>query len=116
MSRRELALALLLAAACKDTVSHIYAGRQYDPTNHCVEPTSTIDVVEGDDPGAACLPVCLVSPPSSTGQTATYVSKECAPYPPLFDISGNSPDCVDALLQYNAAKACPPDGGTLDGS
>ena len=99
-----LALAAVALGACNDTVSHIFAGRQYDPTNHCVEPTTTIDVVAGNDPGAGCPAVCLVSPPTQTGDRTIYVSKECPPYPPLFDTDGGT--CGVAITTYNAATPC----------
>jgi hypothetical protein len=99
-----LALAVLLLHACNDTVSHIYAGRQYDPAHNCIEPTVTIDVVKGNDPGAACPAVCLVAPPAQSGDRTIYVSKECPPYPPLFDTDG--PKCADALTTYAAATPC----------
>jgi hypothetical protein len=109
---RRIALALLLCASCKDTISHIYAGRRYDPVGHCVDLTSSIDVVDGNDPGATCAPTCLLSPPTKTGETTVYVSRECPPYPPLFDTSGQSPTCADALRAYEAPIACI-DGGIV---
>jgi hypothetical protein len=105
-----VALAVLTLAACSDTVSHVFAGRQYDPDHHCIQPTTTIDVVSGNDPGAACPAVCLVSPPTQAGDRAIYVSKECPPYPPLFDLDGGT--CAEALTTYAAATACGSDAGT----
>jgi hypothetical protein len=101
-----LALTLLGIAACNDSVSHIYAGRQYEPTAKCVDAPSTIDVVTGNDPGATCGPICLVAPPTSTGATTTYVSNECAPYPPLFDTSGNGANCAAAITAYDLKTDC----------
>jgi hypothetical protein len=107
-----LALALVGLVACKDAVSHIYPGRRYDPARKCVESTTSIDVVEGSDPGSACAPTCIVSPPSSKGDTTIYVSKECPPYPPLFDTSGRPPGCDEAVRAYTAGCACASDAGS----
>ena len=105
MNARLLAASLLLAG-CSDPVSHVFAGRLYQPTRGCIESTTSIDVVEGAQPAAPCDRACLV------GSGAIYVSTTCAPYPRGFDTSGTSPACAPALESYDRNDTCLADGGS----
>jgi hypothetical protein len=110
-----VALALALVAACDDsnTRSHVYAGRQLEDARGCLDPTSSIDVVEGPEPPSTCSPTCIVSPPDfDSGLTTVYVSTMCPPLPAApFDTTGSDPRCSTALAAYQANTTCLSDGG-----
>lgn|GEM_PF-1326601 len=103
----------LAPAACDDVRAHIYAARLYEPDRGCLDPPSSIDVVDGDDPGLGCALTCLASVPVDAGDPAMiYVSTMCPPYPTFYDVSGASPDCVRALAAAKDSVLCSADGGT----
>ena len=101
-----LLAASLLLAGCSDPVSHVFAGRLYQPTRGCIEATTSIDVVDGPQPAAPCDRRCLA------GSNAIYVSTMCAPSPRGFDTSSTSPACAAALESYDRNDTCSPDGGS----
>lgn len=102
-----------LAAACDDPVSHIFAGRLYEPARGCVDGVTSIDVVDGPAPGAPCAPACFVGPyATDAGDKPVYVSTMCAPFPPAFDTTGTAPACTAALAAYARNDTCLDDGGT----
>ena len=87
-----------LALACDDPVSHIFAGRLYEPARGCVDSVTSIDVVDGPTPGAPCAPACFVGPyATDSGDKPVYVSTMCAPFPPAFDTTGTAKACAVAL-------------------
>ncbi len=105
--------ALLAAEACDDSVrSHVFSGRQYEDARDCLDDPSSIDVVDGPEPGA-CDPKCIVAPPDPDSGIATlYISTMCPPLPPApFDTTGTDPRCSYALLLYNQNVTCLSDGG-----
>jgi hypothetical protein len=113
------AVLLLLVAACDDPQTHVLPGSLYEVDRDCVDPTASIDVVPGPDPGNACAPMCLVTPAGQNGAPAgIYVTTECPPYPPLDDTTGNNPACTGALAAFATGKVCAvstgDDGGTGD--
>ena len=60
-----VAAALALGAsatlgACGTQTSHVYVGRQYDPSFKCFGEDVSIDVVYGPQPGS-CPPICIMS-------------------------------------------------------
>jgi hypothetical protein len=109
---------LFLLAACDGPPTHILPGSLYEVGRDCVDPTASIDVVIGPDPGNACMPTCLVTPAGQNGAPAgIYVTTECPPYPPLDDTSGSQPGCAGALAAYANGAVCAAaadDGGAGD--
>jgi hypothetical protein len=105
-------VALVALAACKSAVSHIYMGEQWDPAKNCVQPQSSVDVVDGESASATCSPTCLVAPADQDGGRTIYVSTMCAPLPALFDATGTFPGCDRALAAFARGDVCLPDGGT----
>ncbi|MEO8878187.1 MAG: hypothetical protein ABI461_21520 [Polyangiaceae bacterium] len=103
----------LLAAACTDTPTHIFYGQAYDGTRSCLESVSVVDTIGGDDTGQSCAPICIASPPGFEAGTTVYVSTTCPPYPPLFDTSGNDPQCAPALAAAKTQTTCLSDGGVV---
>ena len=99
------AAVVVVVAACGST-SYRFPARRFDPTRACVETISTIDQIDGTDPGATCGPVCLVGPATDGGDLPVYVTTECPPYPRTFDSSGTAPDCARAIEVYRAGTAC----------
>lgn len=120
-ARRRALLAIFaisVAAACDDNIrSHIYAGAQYEQAKGCLDSYATIDVVDGDDTGNQCAPVCLMN------GGVYYVSTMCPPYPPLFAVTngdggaeaGVDPTCVAALAARAAGTVCRGDAGVAEG-
>ncbi len=109
-----LGLAILIAVACGST-SHIYPARRFDRARGCVDPISSLDVVDGTEPGGLCALVCLVATTGDGGDRAIFVGTECEPYPPFFDVSGSDPDCVRAMDAFTAGPSCLADGGVSEG-
>jgi hypothetical protein len=102
-----------LALACDDAVSHVFAGRLYEPARGCVDTVTSIDVVDGPAPGGPCAPACFVGPyATDAGDKPVYVSTMCAPFPPAFDTTGTAPACAVALAAYARNDTCLDDGGT----
>ena len=107
------AAALLLFAACSDSRSHIYAGRLFDVSRGCLRPATTVDVVDGPDPGASCARKCIATlAPSDGAPRAIYVSSVCPPYPAFSDTTGTATGCDEALAASERSDLCLDDGGT----
>jgi len=102
-------LCMLHASACGDA-SHVYQGRLYVEARDCLGTTSSVDVVEGDDPGS-CAPTCLLQRRPDGGRVL-YVSTMCGPYPFDFDVSGADPKCPAALAAFGRNDTCLSDGGS----
>ena len=99
--------------ACSDDVrSHIFAGRQYDPTRNCLLDLQAIDVVEGPTPQNTCPPACVVSDETDAEPSLLYVSTMCPPYPiyPYESDAGSDPRCAEALLANVYNTSCEADG------
>jgi hypothetical protein len=105
-----LLLVVIHAIACGDP-SHVFEGRYYLQHRDCLGTTASIDVVEGDSPERPCPAVCLAQPQSDGGR-AIYVTAMCAPYPHLFDASGNDSLCSPALAALARSDTCLVDGGS----
>jgi hypothetical protein len=98
------ALAAATAAACNQTPDKfVLLGQRYDAVDDCVEPTSSIDLVQGSDPGLGCPPQCVVTP---TG--VLYVTTECgSSFPPLdMTSAGGDPQCDAALAALKRMAVC----------
>lgn len=101
-----------VAASCGGG-SHIYGGYSYDTVHDCLGAIVTLDILDGDDPGANCAAKCLK--PTLLGPDAgdvVYVSLECPPYPHDFDTSGLSPTCDRAVAALERSDFCLADGGS----
>ena len=108
-----LALSLWLVAACDDSGSHVFAARLYEPTRLCVDPTTSVDVVNGNDPGSSCEPTCLTPHAAPDGGAPEiYVSRMCPPYPPLYDTAGGVAGCDGAIAATVRGDTCLADGGS----
>lgn len=111
-----LAVAALAAAfelACGGPDSHVLSGRRYLADRDCVEGLTSVDVVEGPDPGRECDPQCIVGQsPLLDGGSAIYVTTQCPPYPPTFDLSGSNVACPGALAAFERKDFCKPEGST----
>ncbi len=102
-----------LVAACDDTPTHIFYGQEYNPTLGCLESVTVVDTIGGDDTGQSCALVCVASPADPEAGVSVYVSTTCPPYPPLFDVSGNDPQCTPALAAARSGTTCLDDGGVV---
>jgi len=99
--------------ACDDTArSHIFSGRQYEPSKGCLDEVSVIDVVAGPEPEQPCPPRCIVSLADDAGASAVYVSTMCPPYPvyPYDSDASGDPRCAVALALYGSNTTCETDG------
>ena len=111
--RAALLAVLTTLAACSESGSHVFAGRLYEAARDCVDPTRSIDVVDGKPPGAPCPRACLVGPGDrDSGASPVFVSTTCAPFPRGFDVSGTGAACALALDAYDRNDTCEADGGT----
>lgn len=102
---------MLSAWACTDNVSHLFVANGFDPARSCTLPSTAVDVVEGDDPGIGCAPVCLADPTEDGGITI-YTSTMCTPYPQGIATDGTHPLCAAALAARARGDNCLSDGGT----
>ena len=115
-----LAHAMILLLACDDGSYYLFDGSEYDPTQDCLEPSSEIDVFQGNDPGASCNPICIVEPITAIdsngdpqdGGLAVFISTECGPTPPGTDTTATNPLCVPALAAFNRDALCLDGGGS----
>ncbi|MEO6420759.1 MAG: hypothetical protein ABIP39_15210 [Polyangiaceae bacterium] len=110
-----LAALLVLAtiAACKDSGSHIYAGRLFEPARGCLDEATSVDIVDGANPGYACEKKCIATlEPADGGPRSIYVSSMCPPYPTFSDTTGTAPGCTEALAASDRSDLCESDGGT----
>jgi hypothetical protein len=100
-------------SACGVDGTHIYRGRLFVEARNCLGTTSSVDVVEGDEPptGTECAPACLAQRRAEGGRTI-YVSTMCGPYPFDFDTSGSDPACGAALAALGRDDTCLSDGGS----
>lgn len=96
--------------ACSEDGTHIYTGRLYLEARDCLGTPSSVDVVDGNEPGT-CAPTCLVQRRAEGGRVI-YVSTMCAPYPFDFDTSGSDPRCPAALASFARNDTCFSDGGS----
>jgi hypothetical protein len=104
-----------LGAGCDGPQQHVLPGQLYEAARDCIDPTSSIDLVPGSDPGYGCSPTCVVTPAGVNGGAAgVYVTNECGPFPPLDDTSGTSPYCAPALAALARGDICAGDGTSSD--
>lgn len=104
-------LLLVWAMACDDPRTHVLLGQLYEPHRDCVDPTTSIDIVDGPDPGFGCSPTCVVTPIGQNGsQGGVYVTTMCGPFPPLDDTTGMPAGCAGALAALARADTCSSDG------
>ena len=99
------ALAASVLGACRSPDKFVLQGQRYDAVNDCVEPTSSIDLVQGSDPGLGCAAQCVVTP---TG--VLYVTTECgSSFPPLDSVTaGDAGDsvCSAAVAALQRMAVC----------
>jgi hypothetical protein len=103
--------------ACSDDVrSHVYSGREYDSTRHCLLDLQSIDVVAGPEDDKPCAPVCVTSLADDAGSSLIYVSTQCPPYPlyPYDSDAGGDPRCAAALLANEYDTSCEDDGAIVN--
>jgi hypothetical protein len=104
---------LAMFAACSDNRSHIYAGRLFEAARGCLDEATTVDVVDGADPGFGCDKKCIATlPPTDGGPRLIYVSNMCPPYPTFSDTTGTAVGCDQALAASDRSDICEDDGGT----
>ncbi|MGH7437904.1 MAG: hypothetical protein ACRENE_19670 [Polyangiaceae bacterium] len=94
-------LAASLLVACASPDRHVVLGQRYDVAANCLQPTSSIDIVEGSDPGLTCSATCVVTPSG-----VVYASTECGSFPSLDDTSGADPRCAGALAALINMTLC----------
>jgi hypothetical protein len=88
-------------------------GQLYEANRDCIDPTTSVDIVDGPDPGLDCAPTCLVTPAGQNGAaTGVYVTTECGAFAALDDTSGSSPYCARALAALARSDVCLLDGGS----
>jgi hypothetical protein len=96
-----------LLAACQKPGFHVLLGQLYEASQDCVDPTTSIDIVEGPDPGFQNMATCLVTPIGQNGgPLGVYVTTMAGPYPPLDDTSGSEPLCAKALAALARGAIC----------
>jgi hypothetical protein len=102
---------LACAIACESPSTHVLLGQPYEANRDCVDPTTSIDIVDGPDPGFGCSPTCVVTPIGQNGsEGGVYVTTMCGPYPPLDDTTGMPAGCAGALAAFGRADTCSSDG------
>jgi hypothetical protein len=110
---RWLRLAALLgacAASCDDFGPRVYTAQLFRADPGCLEAFTPIGLVQAQDLGSACDPVCL-----RLGD-ALYVSTVCAPYPAEASLeAAGAEDCAAALAALTAEASCE-DGGQDSGA
>ncbi len=97
------ALAASIVAACsRSPDTHVVLGQRYDAGGDCLEPTSSIEVLEGSDPGLGCDPTCVVTPGG-----VVYATTECgSQFSSFDDTSGADPSCAGALAALKNMVVC----------
>jgi hypothetical protein len=107
-----LAAGALLALACTDPGSHVLLAQLYEPARDCIDPTASLDIVVGPDPGFCDkTPTCIVTPAGQNGSGAgVYVTTMCGPFPPLDDTTGMLHGCEGALAALARGDVCASDG------
>ena len=118
MKRLAILAAVAALAACDDTNVHQLYGQEYDPTYKCMLPSTSIDVVNGPDPGENCSPTCITA--TLDGQDYVYITTTCPPYEPYpselkTQTHGPSDPCTAAFTAYDENVQCGPDGGPPEG-
>ncbi len=104
-------LVLAWAMACDGPRTHVLLGQLYEANRECVDPTTSIDIVDGPDPGFGCAPTCVVTPIGQNGsEGGVYVTTMCGPYPPLDDTTGTPAGCAGALAALARGDTCSSDG------
>lgn len=109
-----LAAFVVLVGACKGDATHIFSARRFDPARACLDRYAAVDVVSGDDTGNACALVCIAN------ANEYYVTRQCAPYPPLFGVWSSDagtidPVCASAFATYARGDTCDGDAGVIHG-
>jgi hypothetical protein len=104
-----VALAASVVAACsRSPDTHVVLGQRYEVAGDCLQPTSSIEILEGSDPGLGCDPTCVVTPGG-----VVYASTECGgQFSSFDDTSGADPACAGALAALKNMVVC---GGGDDG-
>lgn len=100
------ALAILALAACEDRELHVFGAQRFDPARGCLEAATTVDVIDGPDPGPCDAPRCWRSPGGEIFVTTTA----CDAPPDYADRTGDPPGslCAAALEALAAGAACAP--------
>lgn len=101
--------ACIVHIACGDA-SHVFAAREYVGARDCLDVTSSVDVVAGDDPGD-CSPTCMLLPNDDAGDSV-FVTTMCPPFPFGADTTGTDPACPKALAAFDRNDTCTSDGGS----
>jgi hypothetical protein len=114
---------VLAVAACDDGNVHILSGQLYDPQAQCIEPSTGIDVVNGNSTGDNCAPACISI--ESGDATSVYVTTMCPPFPGDYTIEAadaatdDADPCTGAFAAYESeAGECPavlPEAGEAGG-
>ena len=118
MKRLALLAVVATLAACDDTNVHLLYGQEYDTQYMCMQPETSIDVVNGSDPGQNCPAECITA--TLDGQDYVYITTTCPPYAPypaesLAQVHGPSDPCKAAFAAYDGKVECGPDGGPPEG-
>jgi hypothetical protein len=100
MSARMAAIALALAAAgsgCDESGPRVFTAQRFRAELACLEAYAPLGLVEAEDVGSLCDPVCL------SQDEELFVTTVCPPYPAQATVDApDSDDCAAAL----AAPAC----------
>ena len=109
-----LVTAAALSAGCDGPESHVYVAMLYEPTRDCLDPSTSLAIIDTPDGSLLCAPTCLVLPaPPAAGTEQVYVSTMCGPYPDGFDSSQTDPLCPPALAAFaRGPDACAAGGGS----
>ncbi|MBX3186002.1 MAG: hypothetical protein KF819_03260 [Labilithrix sp.] len=91
--------------------THVYRGRLFIEARDCLGTTSSVDVIEGDEPANDCPAKCVAQRRAEGGR-AIYVSTTCGAAPLDFDLSGSDPACPAALAAHTRNDTCSSDGGS----
>lgn len=96
--------------------SYLFLGRRYAVERGCLETTTSIDVMSGDDPGN-CGTRCVTAPfvgdgGSDAGRTRdTYLTVMCGPLPVNVTAASDAL-CDDAVAALARRDTCLGDGGS----
>jgi hypothetical protein len=116
LSERVGASALILVCAgalggCDESGPRVFTAQRYRPDLACLEIYAPLGLVEAEDVGALCEPVCLAQ------DEELFVSTVCPPYPAAASVEPSDNEaCAAALAAPSCDDAETPDAEAPDAS
>jgi hypothetical protein len=85
------------AGGCDEFGPRVYTAQRYEPELGCLEAYAPLGLIEANEIGALCAPVCL------SQDDALFVSTVCPPYPATASVEQPESEACAAAL---AASSC----------